>query len=217
MPRVRVGIAPRSQPFDESMDSLAFAVYTAQQAGFEVCIEKVRRGAPGFQNAGPIISHFLKAGETHLFIAADDMLYPPDTIVRLVNADKDIISGIYRKNIMDRIEPANCVKDADTFMRQYREGGVYETDFAAGHTMTIKREVIEKMVLDYPELQYDEPGIGNVSYGLFIPMIQNRQCFQDDWSFSIRAKKSGFRIWTDFGCRLKHFCSEFLGFEELQS
>jgi len=215
--QVRVALCPRSQPFDESVDSLNVAIGVAQMAGFRIVIEKVRKGCPGFQNAGPVLAHFLKSKDTHLFLGADDVVYPPDTLVRLINADRDIVSGIYRKNRLDRIEPANLVESGEKFLACLHEGGIYETEFAAGHTMTIKRAVIEKMVADYPELEYDDKnGSGEVHYGLFLPIIESRQCYQDDWSFSIRARKSGFRIWNDFGVKLKHFCGDFLGFEALE-
>jgi|SRR5277367_1761444 len=212
-PSVHVGIAPRAQPYDESMDSLSVAITTAAAAGLKICFEKVRRGCPGFQNAGPLINHFMQGSATHLFLAGDDVLYPPDTIIRLVNDDKDIVSGIYRKNILSRIEPANSVESEDKFLEYWEQGGIYETEYAACHTMTIKRHVIEKMIADYPELQYDTDVNGEVHCGLFLPIIKDRKCFQDDWAFSIRARQSGFRIWNDFGCRLKHYCGDFMGIE----
>lgn len=215
MIRIRVGIAPRAQPFDESIDSLNAAIRFAQDAGFEVVLEKVRGGAPGFQNAGPFIAHVLKFQETHLFIAADDVIYPPDCIVRLVNADKDVISGIYRKNMLHEIQPANYGDGtAETFLERLKSGGIHEAKYASCHSLTIKREIFEKMVADYPELAYrfkDE-----THYALFLPMIVNGEVFQDDWAFSVRAKQSGFTLWDDFGCKLKHHCSDFLGFEALE-
>jgi hypothetical protein len=141
------------------------------------------------------------------------MLYPPDTIVRLVNDDKDVVSGIYRKNNLTVCEPANRAASGEEFMRHYQEGGVYETDYAAGHTMTIKREVIEKMAQDYPELQFYHPFTKKPLYGFFLPIIKDRVAFLDDWAFSIRARQSGFTLWSDFGVRLRHWCGEFLGFE----
>ena len=62
MIRVRVGIAPRTQPFDESIDSLNLAIRTAQAEGFEVALEKIRGGCPGFQNYGPVMAHLLEHG-----------------------------------------------------------------------------------------------------------------------------------------------------------
>lgn len=213
--QVRVGLAPRAQPFDESMDSLNRAIGTARAAGFNINFEKIRRGAPGFQNAGPIFAHMLSDGDTHVFFAGDDVLYSPDAIVRLVGANKDIVSGLYRKNKLDSIEPANWAESAEKFVEQFKTSGVYEAEYAACHSMTVKRAVIEKMVLDYPELAYDFAG--EVHYGLFLPIIEDRQAFQDDWAFSIRAKRSGFKIWNDFGCQLKHYCGDFLGFENLEA
>lgn len=213
--RVRVGMAPRSQPFDEAMDSLNVAIQFAQQAGIHVTFEKVRRGCPGFQNAGPLMNHMLRDGDTHLILAADDMLYPPDTFVRLVAADKDVVSGVYRKNMVNELQPANYIDSGPLFGERYRAGGLYETPYAAGHTMTIKRHVIEKMIADYPELAYQQAD--EVHYALFLPMIHERLCFQDDWSFSLRARKSGFTLWDDYGCKLKHYCYDFLGFEALEA
>jgi hypothetical protein len=180
-----------------------------------VIFEKIFGGCPGFQNGSVGIDHMLRGDNTHLFCAGDDVLYPTDAIIRLVNADKDVICGIYRKNIISPIEPANACDSPAEFLRRYREGGVYETQFSASHSMTIKREVIEKMILDYPELAYIDAQTGSYHYALFLPMIHEGQCFQDDFSFSIRARKSGFKLWDDYGCRLKHFCSGFLGFDEL--
>jgi hypothetical protein len=213
--RVRVCLAPRSQPFDEAMDSLNLAILHAQKAGFSVLLEKVRRGCPGFQNAGPTLNHFIRNGDTHLFIAADDVIFPLDAIVRLVEDDKDIVSGIYRKNMVFELSPANYVDTWQEFEDKYRAGGLYETKFAACHSLTVKRHVIEKMMEDYPELAYEQGD--EKHYALFIPMIHEGKCYQDDWAFSIRAQQSGFKLWDDYNCKLKHYCYEFMGFEALDA
>ena len=185
-----------------------------QRRGTHIALEKVRGGAPGFQNYGPCIKHFLDAGETHFMVAADDVLFPPDAIIRLVEADKDIVSGIYRKSMVQTLTPANFTNTWDEFAERFKSGLVYETQFAVGHSMTIKRHVLEKMIADYPELAYQQGD--ETHYALFLPMIHDNKCFQDDWAFSIRARNSGFTIWDDYGCRLKHYCAEFLGFEVLE-
>lgn len=213
--RVRVGMAPRSQPFDECMDSLDLAIVAAQAAGIHITFEKVRRGCPGFQNAGPFMAHLMAAGDTHLFLAADDVIYPPETIIQLVAADKDIVSGIYRKNTIYQLTPASYTRTWEEFEGKFRQGGLHETQFAASHTMTIKRHVIEKMVADYPELAYR---VGEeTQYALFLPMIMDGNCFQDDWAFSIRARQSGFKLWDDYSLKLRHYCYDFLGFEGLEA
>jgi len=212
--KVLVGLAPRMQPYDESMDSLIAMMNFTQASGIPVCMEKIRRGAPGWHHLGPMVSHPIKFDCTHLFLAADDMIYPVDTIARLVNADKDIISGIYRKPWILRVEPANPFESAEEWNRNYESRGVYEQLFCPGHTMLIKREVLEKMIIDYPELAYENPAYpGETHYGFSLPIIEDRRAYENDWALSLRAKKSGFKLWADFGCRLKHYCYDFLGFE----
>ncbi len=211
---VRVTIAPRSQPFDQSMDSLNAAIQYACDQGLWVTLAKTRGGAPGFQNYGPVMADMLESDDTHLFVAADDVLYPKDCIVRLVNADKDIISGIYRKNLVTEIQPANYGDGTvETFLEHLKEGGIYPTKYGSAHSMTIRREVLEKMIRDYPELAYEHAGRAN--YALFLPMVLDGVIYQDDWSFSYRAQKSGFTLWDDFGCKLLHYCGDFLGFDSV--
>lgn len=212
--KIRVLMAPRMQPYDESMDSLNIAIREAAAQGFSISLQKVRGGAPGFQNYGTTLHNMIEAGDTHLFVTGDDVLYPSDAILRLVSMDKDVISGIYRKSVVERIEPANYFLTPEEFLSRFKEGKVYETPLAAGHSMTIKRNVIEKMILDYPELAYQQGD--QTHHALFLPMIKDGICYQDDWAFSVRAKQSGFTLWDDYGCKLKHFCGAFLGFEALE-
>ena len=212
--QVRVILAPRMQPFDESMDSLTIAAQFAVANGFGVKITKVRRGCPGFINYGPAMAQCIAEGDTHLFVAADDVIFPHDAIVRLVNDDKDIVNGIYRKNTVYQLTPANYSETWDEFAEKFKTGGLHETKFCAAHSLTIKVSALEKMMADYPELAYK---VGDeTQYALFMPMIRDGICHQDDWAFSIRARQSGFTLWDDYSCKLKHFCYDFLGFEGLE-
>jgi len=212
--QVRVALAPRMQPFDESMDSLTVAAQYAVSQGFGVKITKVRRGCPGFINYGPIMAQCIAEGDTHLFVAADDVIFPHDAIVRLVNDDKDIVNGIYRKNTIYQLTPANYSETWEGFAEKFKAGGLHETQFCAAHSLTIKVDVFRKMIADYPELAYK---VGDEThYALFMPMIHEGVCHQDDWAFSIRARQSGFTLWDDYSCKLKHFCYDFLGFEGLE-
>ena len=212
--KIRVVVAPRAQPFDESMDSLYACCDYAKQAGIWMALTKVRRGAPGWHNLSPAVAAVHNDPTyTHLLSMADDMIYPIDIITRLVADDKDIVTGIYRKSNISRLEPAIFCDSLETWTKYYESKGVYETPYAAGHTMLIKRHVIEKMIMDYPELELEHPETKETQYGLFLPMIRDRVAFQDDWAFSIRARESGFKMYADFGVRCKHWCGDFLAFE----
>ena len=130
-------------------------------------------------------------------IAADDVVFPPDAITRLVEADKDIVSGIYRKSMVYQLTPANYTETWEEFAGRYKEGGVYETQFGAAHSMTIQRHVIEKMVLDYPELAYKQDG--ETHYALFLPMIKGRNAFRMTGHFRFERGRAGLLCGTTTG------------------
>lgn len=216
--KILVVLAPRHQPYDESMDSLDEAMAHAFRSGVQMVVEKIYKGVPGFQNWGPAYNRLLNDPTiTHLFSAADDMLYPQDILTRLASHGKDIICAIYRKAITKTIEPAGWEESIGGFLEKFNSGGVHEVQWASGHTMMIRRGVIEKMVEDYPELVYDTSTVGATKYyALALPMIRDGHLYHDDWAFSIRARQSGFRIWFDYGCRCRHYAADYIGFEELE-
>jgi hypothetical protein len=212
--KIMIGLCPRAQPFQESTESLMQIIQVAQTAGIVCFLVVVRKGVPGWHNWGPLLARFTAEPDcTHLFLGADDVVYPPDILVRFLSLDKDILCPIYRKNNLKTIEIANYEESLEDLNQHMRDGGVYESKFAAAHGMMIKREVIEKMIQDYPELNYTDPHVpGVVHSGLALPFIdEDHLALHDDWAFSTRARKSGFKLWNDYGCHLRHFCSDFMG------
>jgi hypothetical protein len=214
---VYVLLCPREQPDIRSYRSLEDACATANAAGIATMLVPIIGGAPGFHNANVGIHLFRQTDCTHLFFAADDMLFPAHILVKLVEDDKDIVNGVYRKRRIDIIDPANYSASPDVFLQKLKEKGVYETEWGSGHTMMVKRPVIEKMAADYPELTYDvdKPEPHTVS-ALWLPMIHERKMLMDDWSFSLRARQSGFTIWEDFSLNCPHFGGDFISFPSME-
>jgi hypothetical protein len=56
-----------------------------------------------------------------LFIAADDMLYPPHILVKLVEDDKDVVGAVYRKRDITKTEPANWCPSPELFKKRLQE------------------------------------------------------------------------------------------------
>jgi hypothetical protein len=166
----------------------------------------------GFHNTGYALSNFMESDATHLFFAADDMTYPSDIFIRLINAKKDIIAGIYRTRDLSQIQPAIYAPDIEEFKKNLRSGGLVETEYISGHAFLIKRCVIDKMIVDYPELEYINLHTNKKEWAIFMPLIVNKRMFMDDWSFSIRAKRSGFSLWYDYGVKCGHWAGDFITF-----
>ena len=116
-----------------------------------------------------------------------------------MEADKDIISGVYRKK--------NNAPDGQAMTVAFDQKTEIHTDpvicaYAPAGYLLIKREVIEKMFEDYKDLSYTREGLECT--GLFIPQIHENQYLAEDFSFCKRAKDSGYEIWTHPQCQAGH-------------
>ncbi len=216
-PKVLACIAPRENPNFESILSLFAVFYYAQQKGLEVEPMPIPRMLPGFHVLSTFFGAFMRKPDcSHIFLAADDMAYPPETIVRLVQADKDVIGGIYRTSTPHECRMMVPVDDIEKFHEHVEKREIVDnTKYGIGaHTMTIKRRVIEKMIADYPELTHENWRTKEEEYALALPMILDRTAYLDDSAFCWRAAKSGFKIWLDYGLDLQHEVRGFAGFNQ---
>ena len=145
---------------------------------------------------------------THLILTSDDTICNEDMIVRLVNDDKDIVSGIYRMRDPNVNGLAVYGEEGEVYDQWVKDEALIERKFCSAHSMTIKREVLEAMVEKYPELTYhaEDKDIA----GIWMPYVENHKIYCDDWAFCQRAKQVGFKCWIDFGVQLKHRCDVWL-------
>jgi cellulose synthase/poly-beta-1,6-N-acetylglucosamine synthase-like glycosyltransferase len=115
----------------------------------------------------------------YLFFYDSDMLVPPDTIVRLVNHDKDIVCVTYNK----RSPPYETLGHLLGPERDVSKGGLFEASFMPGGAMMIKAAVVKKLGYPWFFETYFWDGVSPVAS--FIKMIS-------DWSIvdlplSVRA------------------------------
>lgn len=148
---------------------------------------------------------------THLMLGSDDTKPPEDTIVRLMNADKDIVSGVYRiKNLKENLL-AIYGDEKEPFDQWLKESSLVERPFCSSHSMLIKREVLEAVVKAYPELEFVS-STGGIENAIFLPYIDPKikKLYLDDWAICKRATDIGFKCWIDFGTKLAHRCDIWL-------
>jgi len=125
---------------------------------------------------------FLEAQEkyTHLLFIDSDIDFKFETIMKMLNADKDVIANPYPLKHIDwykiekRIEQKGKM-DANTLSKQgytwpvkLENGkditvlnGVAEVTHAPTGCMLIKREVFDKMIREYPNLKINQPTVLN--------------------------------------------------------
>src|SRR5260221_2938867 len=138
-----------------------------------------------------IIGQALKNNCTHVFFLDDDMIPPPDTLLKLLKHDKDIVSGLYLLRSFPH-RPAFFDKAYDngkckfTSLTSEKCGLVKGVNCGLGCALR-STEVFKKLEQPYVrlgEIELDE--------------------WCDDVGFFNRCRKAGFEIWCDLDAPVGH-------------
>ena len=138
-----------------------------------------------------LIQSFMQSDSTHFMQIDSDIGWNAEDIVKLVQHDKDFISGVY------------CVKeDKPRFMVRFNgkaEKGLLGVTGSPGGFCLIKRSTIEKMIDAYPELKTKD------FHYLHCHHIFDGMAFGEDHGFCKRADDIGIEMWIDPTIRLRHW------------
>ena len=169
---------------------------------------------------------------THLLFIDSDIDFQGKTIFTMLEKDKDLIATPYPMKTFDwdkawrRLhEKKNAITSADDLMNAgftfplkvedpakiQVEDGVAEVTHAPTGCMLIKREVLEKMIKQYPELQIYQPTIVNGTaekkdnmYNLFDTLHDpaTKRYFGEDFGFCQR--------WSDMGGKIHVYLKDYI-------
>ncbi|MDA1284223.1 MAG: hypothetical protein O3C61_04785 [Proteobacteria bacterium] len=155
---------------------------------------------------------FLEAKEcTHLMFIDADIEFEPESIIRMLAMDKDLITGAYPKKTLP-VDYAINLKFSDKDRTQVRVdmGAVEILDASTGFWL-MKREVVDKMIEGYPELFYlndssIDPKFNQYCYSFFdtIHDPDDNRYLSEDYTFCRRWQKIGGQIWLDPNTKLNH-------------
>jgi hypothetical protein len=166
---------------------------------------------------------------THLMFIDADIEFEPESIVRMLAMDKDVIAGAYPKKTINW----NMVKSAasrgeenlSTFGADYainlkvepgtnrvrtHMGAVEVLDASTGFFL-VKKQVVQRMTEAHPELFYKndssiDPKFNPYCYALWDTMIdpRDRRYLSEDYTFCRRWQDMGGEIWVDPNTKLNH-------------
>lgn len=176
------------------------------------------------------VSAFMESKMSYLLFIDSDIDFQSESIFKMINANKDIIAIPYPLKSIDWdsiFEKFNrgLIKDAKelavggyTFpMRVEDENsieqkdGIMEVTNAPAGCMLIKRNVIEKMIKAYPDLEIVQPSIINGKsvnkpyfYNFFDTMFdkKNKKYFGEDFAFC--------KLWTDIGGKCYAYINDYI-------
>ena len=176
-----------------------------------------------------MVARFLKSRCTHMLFIDADIEFHPDTVMRLLAFDKDVVTAVYPKKMIDwsQLEARLQQKDnsepvgqmgldfnlnLDTSKPVKVENGFVNVLDAATGFMLIKRSILETMADHYRrELHCVNDIMGTMQatpdyVALFDCMIDpdTRRYLSEDYAFCRRLQQMGGEIWADVASPLAH-------------
>lgn len=144
---------------------------------------------------------FLQTDFTHLFFLDSDVVPPLEALDALLDADKDIIAGLYptmkfrneqqvkEMAVFNRIAYAQTDGESQYRLEEAHGIGIQEIDRAGTGCLLIKRHVLETLPRPHFQFLYNEVGISAVG---------------EDINFCRKAQEAGFKIYAHFGIVCQH-------------
>ncbi len=169
-----------------------------------------------------------KMGVRWIFMADDDMIFPPDTLTRLIAANKDIVSGLCTTRISPWIITGYKKLDnnryRDISYEELNQDGLTEVDGVGGACVLIGENVFNKIPAPWfamppswatpllHSLQYQLAGGLNIDKTLSQNKVELPTEFSmddsgvdgEDLYFCGLVKKFGYKIYLDAGLEVGH-------------
>jgi hypothetical protein len=176
-----------------------------------------------------LVSDFRAGDFTHLMFIDSDIGFEPLDVIRMLQADLEVVVGAYPKKeiVWELVETAlqrgyhgkdlapfasqhvinfTLVDGKLTVMAMGDDKFVEVKDGATGF-MLIKRAVIDKMIDAYPETKYrpdDKEPYGSQPYALFDCIIDDGRYLSEDYTFCRRWQRIGGKAHCFLSARLTH-------------
>ncbi len=168
---------------------------------------------------------------THLLFIDADITFQPESVVRMIQEDKDVTALFYPKKGLNwakirdlsiknpDMDPAKLEHIAHDYVLNVEGGnipiqkGFIKCKYVGTGFMLIKRHVLEKMIEAYPETKYNNdiagynaPELVNNFYALFDCIIHpvSKRYLSEDYLFCERWINIGGEIWGDITGSLTH-------------
>jgi GT2 family glycosyltransferase len=132
-----------------------------------------------------ISDHAIKGGYDSVLFIDSDMSIPRDSLVRMLSANVDIVSGVYVKKNDDKKIPVAMIKELGREPRyltpdEISGKGMMEVDAVGFGCVLVKTEVLSR--IGYPQFQYRQA-------------LEVKNTTGEDIDFCLKAKYRNFRVY----------------------
>jgi GT2 family glycosyltransferase len=165
-----------------------------------------------------MVNEALKGGFDYLFFVDDDNPIPPDTLEKLLEDDKDIVSAPILGRVANKdgkhplcaFYSKEATADGKSLKLYYpiekfrEEGPLHKVDAVGTGCLLIKRKVLEELIKIHKDGLFE---FGDIKFKKKITVDgqeYDRRTMSEDAEFSERAVNAGFGIWVDDRIRPYH-------------
>ena len=153
-----------------------------------------------------LTSVFLTTEYTHMFFIDSDVEFQPEAGLRMLVADKDIITTPYRAKNPNLNTHTYTVKFSDPKVLPILPGGLVEIEAGPTGLMLIHRRVFEKIIKNRPDLKIKNSANEALKetdkshsyyYNFFDFAFEDGYTWGEDVSFCKLARKEGFKLYAN--------------------
>lgn len=153
-PKVMIGLpSGRTWEARTATAVAGLATYSALH-GVQIAIANLE-GSMISKQRNDLVKMAIDAGMDYLLFVDTDMIMPPDALMRVLKADKDVIGATYNKRVppYETLGRLKGPKPEDIHL-----GGVHEAELMPGGFMLVKTEVYRRIGWPYYWETYQWPG-----------------------------------------------------------
>ena len=179
---------------------------TARQLGLDWTVETMTNESLISRARNTLTAKFLATeGSTHLMFIDADIGWEPWHVLVLLNAQKDVIGGLYP---MKSLPVKWCVNGLPGFVEQPDDPLIEVTKTGTGFLL-MKREVFEKLN-SHPAVRHFNNDIGldaNLNQYMktyFDTAVRENRYYSEDWTFCENWRDLGGQVWVDKRVLLRH-------------
>ncbi len=148
------------------------------------------------ENKAKIVDIAQKTLCSHVFFVDHDMIFPPNTLAKLLSYDKDIVGAMYNYRYLPLEPMLKYLKEDGDWTSKLEESVIkkipdelFEVGATGGGLLLVKMSVFDK--LEKPYFQMEQDGEGN-------------RVVTEDSGFYLKAQKLGMKVWVDPTLNIKH-------------
>jgi len=190
---------------EPTMTSFLRFILLAQQAGLNWSLDTMVNESLVTRARNNLMAKMMSNTQaTHFMFIDADIRFEPDSILRMIACDKDVIGGLYPKKAL----PVNYVINLRPETKI--QGDIFTVDTMGTGFLLFKRDVYSKLIAAHPETKYvDDVGLGKQyepnMYSIFDCKIDEKGHYlSEDWLFCRRWAALGGEIWAHGKVLLNH-------------